>query len=89
MKEFTAQEHYYVIVLLDQQGIAHYWAKEKDFYLTDITHATRFDNITVAKGVITKARKKYKECPWFRIKETDPMFIAEVHAVANVKELKV
>lgn len=64
-----------------------YWAKEKDFTFTDITHATRFDSIKAAQAVRTKASKKYKEAPWFGITEDDIMFIAEVHTDVPVKEV--
>lgn len=91
-KEFTAVEHYYVLALEparsnQQYKGSRYWAKEKDFTFTDITHATRFDSIKAAQAVRTKASKKYKEAPWFGITEDDIMFIAEVHTDVPVKEV--
>lgn len=93
MREFTGSEAYYVLMLIPfgSKGHEHaprYWAKEKDFILKDLTHATRFDSITAAKAVMTKARKKYKECPWFGITDNDEMIIAEVNAKVPIKEVK-
>lgn len=86
MRVHTFTEHCYLLVLI-QEGVWHFWAKERDFVLTDITHATRFDSPTAAKAVMTKARKKYKECPWFGIKETDEMIIVEEDAKVPVREV--
>jgi len=86
MRVHTFTEHYYVLVLI-QEGVWRFWAKEKDFSLVDITHATRFDSSLAAKAVMTKARKKYKAAPWFGIKETDEMIIAEVDAKVPVREV--
>ena len=91
MKEFTATEHYYALVLIPHGNPRYpetrYWAKEKDFSLKDITHATRFDSITDARRVRTMTQKKYKNAPWFNISENDEMIIAEVSATATVKEV--
>ena len=92
MRTFTGTEKYYVLVLIPYGGKDHgceprYWAKEKDFTLKGLTHATRFDSITAAKAVMTKARKKYRECPWFGITDKDEMIIAEVNTNAPVMEV--
>jgi len=86
MRVHTFTEHYYVLVLI-QKGVWYFWAKERGFVLTDITHATRFDSPPSAKAAMTKARKKYKQAPWVGIKETDEMIIAEVDAKVPVREV--
>lgn len=93
MRVFTGTEEYYVLMLIPFGSKEHgyeprYWAKGKDFVLKDITHATRFDSISAAKSVMTKARKKYRKCLWLGITDNDEMIVAGVCAKVPIKEVE-
>lgn len=93
MRTFIGTEEYYVLMLIPfgskEHGYAlRYWAKGRDFTLKAITHATRFDSISSARSVMTKARKRYRECPWFGITDNDEMIIAEVRSKVHIKEVE-